>query len=177
MRVCFQVSHQTDIIGKGRTNDIVQVRIILCWIEKFTAQAFRLSVNGVAAAINDGFTCTARFSPLQPTPWFCASPYSKQAHLRSQYLTPIKDRKEEVFTWRMYPYPKTYQKSKRKSLLIWQSGRLYVLRQPSLWDYRFSFCSKTAREQAWRHLQWLSLCFPASSWQCMKNTGSPLKSW
>ena len=27
-------------------------------------------------------------------------------------------RAEEVFTWRMYPYPKTYQKSKRKSLLI-----------------------------------------------------------
>ena len=55
MRVCFQVSHQTDIIGKGRTNDIVQVRIILGRIEKFTAQAFRLSVNGIAAAISDGF--------------------------------------------------------------------------------------------------------------------------
>lgn len=49
------MSHQTDIIGKGRTNDIVQVRIILGRIEKFTAQAFRLSVNGIAAAISDGF--------------------------------------------------------------------------------------------------------------------------
>lgn len=55
MGVRFQVSHQTDIIGKGRTNDIVQVRIILGRIEKFTAQAFRLSVNGIAAAISDGF--------------------------------------------------------------------------------------------------------------------------
>ena len=55
MGVCFQVSHQNDIIGKGRTNDIVQVRIILGRIEKFTAQAFRLSVNGIAAAISDGF--------------------------------------------------------------------------------------------------------------------------
>lgn len=56
-------------------------------------------------------------SPLQPIPLSSVSPCSNPAHWQNPYSTPTKGRKE-VFSWRMYLYPKTYPKSKQKSLSI-----------------------------------------------------------
>ena len=43
--------------------------------------------------------------------------FKGMTHWQNLYSTPTKGRKE-VFSWRMYLYPKTYPKSKQKSLSI-----------------------------------------------------------
>ena len=62
--------------------------------------------------------------PLQPIPLSSVSPCSNPAHWQNPFSMHIntahagKSRRKEVFSWRMYLYPKTYPKSKQKSLSI-----------------------------------------------------------
>lgn len=62
--------------------------------------------------------------PLQPIPLSSVSPCSNPAHWQNPFSMHIntaqagKPRRKEVFSWRMYLYPKTYPKSKQKSLSI-----------------------------------------------------------
>ena len=85
---------------------------------------------------------SAIFSLAAYTVILCFSLFKIRRTGKNLYSTPTKGRKE-VFSWRMYLYPKTYPKVKNKSRFQSdKSGKSFVFQWHFLWDCHFSFCSK-----------------------------------
>ena len=72
---------------------------------------------------------SAIFSLAAYTVILCFSLF-KSGALAKSILNGEFPRRKEVFSWRMYPYRKTYPKSKQKSLSILRNGSSFVLREP-----------------------------------------------
>lgn len=105
--------------GRGVCSSCRNPEILTCFLSKFAGLEWRGGMEGQESA-------TKKFLAL----WNILG--AKFVHLNIKLIKTVNTTFwKEVFTWHMYPFRKTCQKSKQKSLLISQSDRFYVLLEAS----------------------------------------------